>query len=60
LLAQFPTVPMATVRAAVQEIHARLDGPVRDYVPLLVERAAKDTLRRLDARPPPSQLEVGH
>jgi hypothetical protein len=47
--AQFSTVPMATVRAVVQEVHARLDGPVRAYVPLLVEREAKDTLSGLDA-----------
>jgi hypothetical protein len=59
LVAQFSTVPVATVRAVVQEIHARLDGPVRAYVPLLVERGAKDRLWGLDAPRPPSQFEAG-
>ena len=59
LVAQFSTLPMATVRAVVQEIHARLDGPVRAYVPLLVERGAKETLSGLDAPSPRAHVETG-
>jgi hypothetical protein len=44
LVVRFPTVPVATVRATVQEVHATLQGPVRDYVSLLVERGARDRL----------------
>jgi hypothetical protein len=44
LVVRFPTVPLATVRATVQELHANLTGPVRDYVPLLVERGARERL----------------
>jgi hypothetical protein len=44
LVVRFPTVPVATVRATVQELHANLTGPVRDYVPLLVERGATERL----------------
>jgi hypothetical protein len=43
---------MATVRAVVQQVHARLDGPVRAYVPLLIEREAKETLSGIDVSRP--------
>jgi hypothetical protein len=49
LVVRFPTVPVATVRATVQELHASLEGPVRDYVPLLVERGARDRLSAMVA-----------
>ena len=55
LVVCFPTIPLATVRATVQEVHANLTGPVRDYVPLLVERGAKDRLLAIVADPPPPQ-----
>jgi hypothetical protein len=51
LVLRFPTIPLATVRATVQEVHATLDGPVRNYVPLLVERGAKDRLSAIVADP---------
>ena len=42
---RFPAVPAATVRLAVDAAHRKLDGrPVRSYVPVLVERAARETL----------------
>jgi hypothetical protein len=40
-----PTIPAETVTAAVLRAHARFDGrPVREYVPLLVERIAGQEL----------------
>jgi hypothetical protein len=47
LTARFPTVDPTTVKAVVHEVHASLDGPVRDYIPLLVERLSRDRLRAL-------------
>lgn len=47
LASRFPTVDPMTVKSVVIEVHASLDGPVRDYVPLLVERASMDRLRAL-------------
>jgi hypothetical protein len=44
LVARFPTVPMNTVRVTVHELHAKIDGPVRNFVPLLVEHGARDKL----------------
>ena len=47
LLAKFPSIDPAMVRAVVDEVHQTFDGPVRDYVPLLVQRASTDRLRSL-------------
>lgn len=44
LAARFPDVPAETVQRTVREVHNKLDGPVRDFVPVLVEREAKDRL----------------
>jgi hypothetical protein len=45
---KYPAVPPDTVAAVVRDIHARFDGrPLRDYVPLLVERRARSELVRL-------------
>ncbi|WP_357004398.1 three-helix bundle dimerization domain-containing protein [Nocardia sp. NPDC046763] len=47
LAAQFPTFDAGTVEGFVAEIHRGFAGrPVRDFIPLLVERGA---LRRLPA-----------
>jgi hypothetical protein len=36
---KYPAVPPDTVESVVHDIHARFDGrPVRDFVPLFVER----------------------
>jgi hypothetical protein len=44
----YPDVPADTVATVVHHSHARFDGrPVRDFVPLFVERGAKDELTRL-------------
>jgi len=44
LTSRFPDLPAATVRETVDKVHDELDGPVRDYVPLLVENAARNAL----------------
>lgn len=41
---RFPDLPQDTVESVVREIHARLSGPIRDYVPVLVEHQARDDL----------------
>lgn len=42
----FPAVPVEEITELVHTEHAALDGrPVRDYVPVLVERAARTRLR---------------
>ncbi len=50
LIARFPDVPAATVRETVHKVHDELDGPVRDYVPLLVENAARNALDSVAGR----------
>ncbi|MFJ9371255.1 three-helix bundle dimerization domain-containing protein [Nocardia sp. NPDC101769] len=45
LAAQFPNLGTETVENIVSEIHSGFDGrPVRDFVPLLVERDARRRL----------------
>jgi len=44
LSARFPNLPTTLVRTTVRDEHAKLDGRVRDYVPVLVERAARQRL----------------
>lgn len=44
LAEHFPEVDLVTVRLAVDQAHDRLDGPVRQYIPILVERAAREVL----------------
>jgi hypothetical protein len=44
----YPDVPADTVVTVVHQNHAKFDGrPVRDFVPLFVERGAKEELMRL-------------
>ncbi|WP_425325217.1 three-helix bundle dimerization domain-containing protein [Pedococcus bigeumensis] len=47
LASRFPTLDPTTVQSVVVEVHESLNGPVRDYVPLLVERASRDRLRAM-------------
>ena len=50
LSATYPAVPPTRVVEVVQTIHARFDGrPLRDFVPLFVERGARRELGALDA-----------
>jgi len=46
LEARFPEVDPTVVEAAIRVSAAEITGPVRDFVPLLVERAARERLRR--------------
>lgn len=44
---KYPSVPRERIEDIVQQEHRSLDtGRVRDYVPILVEHAAKDRLNR--------------
>ena len=48
LTATYPGVPQERIADVVQTVHARFDGrPLREFVPLFVERAAKAELRDL-------------
>jgi len=40
----FPELDPDVIEAAVRVAHSRLDGPVRNFVPVLVEHAARDRL----------------
>jgi hypothetical protein len=47
---RYPAISQAIVASVVLETHARFDGrPLRDFIPLLVERNAKSVLERLGA-----------
>lgn len=56
LEARFPELDKTVVEAAVRLALSEITGPVRDFVPLLVERAARERLHRAtaldDAREP--------
>ena len=48
LCARFSTVAPEVVNEVLRATYARFDGrPIRDFVPLLVERAAAERLRQL-------------
>ncbi len=49
LEARFPDVDRTVVEAAVRIAQSEITGPVRDFVPLLVERAARARLERAGA-----------
>lgn len=50
LIQAFPQLPSETVEQAVAESKPEFDGnPIRDFVPLFVERAAKNRLRTLES-----------
>jgi hypothetical protein len=50
LTRRYPSVSASTVSTVVHDVHSRYDDrPVRDFVPLLVERNAKSELNRLGA-----------
>ncbi len=61
---QFPALDPAVVEAAVRLAHTQMtDSPIRDFVPVLVEHAARDRLAFADRErnveealtPPPNQ-----
>ena len=46
LAERFPHIPRASIERAVLDEHTALNGsPIRDYVPVLVERGARGRLR---------------
>jgi hypothetical protein len=48
LIDRYPALSASTVSDVVRAIHSRYDGrPLRDYVPLFVERHAKSALEQL-------------
>ena len=49
LVARYPDVPAETVRHTVHTVHEEIEGPVRDYVPLLVEHDAREVLDAVSA-----------
>jgi hypothetical protein len=47
---RYPSISESTVASVVHDVYARFDGrPLRDYIPLLVERSARSELSRLPA-----------
>ena len=44
LIARFPRLGPDVVEAAVQVAAAGIEGPIRQYVPVLVEHAARERL----------------
>jgi hypothetical protein len=48
LTSRYPTIEASTVATVVADVHARYDGrPLRDFVPLFVERHATSELDKL-------------
>lgn len=53
LTERFPDLSTETVRAVIDRAHHQLDGrPVRNYVPVLVERAAREALAAISITTP--------
>ena len=46
LAERFPELDEAAVASAVRSAHAEMTGPIRDYVPVLVEHTVRDRLAR--------------
>ena len=47
---RFPELEPDVVEAAVRVAHSQLTGPIRDFVPVLVEHIARDRLGSLVRR----------
>lgn len=58
LTRRFPDAGRDVVAAAVRTAHSEMTGPVRDYVPVLVEHAVRKRLAKLGHRPGPSAAAV--
>jgi hypothetical protein len=46
---RFPDLDPTVVAAAIQTAAAGITGPVRDFIPVLVERAARQRLEQVQA-----------
>lgn len=56
LLERFPDLPEDRVRSAVTKAHVRFAGnPIRDFVPVFVERSASEELHRSGSVAPDNQ-----
>lgn len=51
---EFSLLGEEVVEAAIRLAHSRLGGPIRDFVPVLVERIARERLVELRDHPSPS------
>ena len=50
LTLKYPKVPATTISSIVRDVHAKFDGrPLREFVPLFVERNARLALAKLTA-----------
>jgi len=50
LTSRYPAISESTVSMVVRDIYAKYDGrPLRDFIPLFVERNARNELERLGA-----------
>jgi hypothetical protein len=50
LTSRYPAISESTASMVVRDIHAKYDGrPLRDFIPLFVERNARNELERLGA-----------
>ncbi|RKT78979.1 hypothetical protein DFJ68_2433 [Terracoccus luteus] len=58
LAERFPSVDPTVIEAAVRLEHVHLDGPIRDYVPVLVEHAARDRIAAFASRGPEADEPV--
>ncbi|NUR07872.1 MAG: hypothetical protein HOQ45_12800 [Nocardioidaceae bacterium] len=54
LVERFPQLGPEVVEAAVRLAHSELTGDIRDFVPVLVEHAARDRLSAIADRDPAS------
>jgi hypothetical protein len=53
---RFPTEPPETIDKVVRDYHREFDGdPIRDFIPVLVERQAVERLRAIPAQRGPTQ-----
>jgi hypothetical protein len=59
LESRFPDLEPTVVEAAIRVAASEITGPVRDFVPLLVERAARERLRRTVAGEDAADLPLG-
>ncbi len=44
LAARFPTVEARVIELTVEQEYRQLDGPIRDFVPVLTQKLARDRL----------------
>jgi hypothetical protein len=48
---RFPDVPSEVIERTVHEMHEELSGPIRDFVPVLVEHRARDHFEAMTRQP---------